>query len=43
MNMILHGIADADVQNEDTLTHPLHREGGVLMRFDRVLYRPADG
>jgi len=40
MNMILHGIADADIQNEDTLAHPLHREGGELMRFDRVISNP---
>ncbi len=40
MNMILHGIADADIQNDDTLTHPLHREGGELMRFDRVISNP---
>jgi type I restriction-modification system DNA methylase subunit len=31
MNMILHGFADADLQNEDTLAHPLNREGGELM------------
>jgi len=40
MNMLLHGIADADIQNEDILAHPLHREGGELMRFDRVLTNP---
>jgi type I restriction enzyme M protein len=40
MNMLLHGIADADIQNEDTLAHPMHREGGELMRFDRVLTNP---
>jgi type I restriction enzyme M protein len=40
MNMILHGITDADIQNDDTLTHPLHREGGELMRFDRVISNP---
>ena len=40
MNMILHGIPDADIQNDDTLTHPLHREGGELMRFDRVITNP---
>jgi type I restriction enzyme M protein len=40
MNMILHGIPDADIQNEDTLTTPLHLEGGELMRFDRVITNP---
>jgi len=37
MNMILHGIADADLRNGDTLAEPLHVEGGELMRFDRVI------
>jgi type I restriction enzyme M protein len=40
MNMILHGIADADLQNGDTLAEPLHVEGGELMRFDRVITNP---
>lgn len=40
MNMILHGIADADLRNGDTLAEPLHLEGGELMRFDRVLTNP---
>jgi type I restriction enzyme M protein len=40
MNMILHGIADADLRNGDTLGEPLHVEGGELMRFDRVLTNP---
>lgn len=40
MNMILHGITDADLQNGDTLAEPLHREGGELMRFDRVITNP---
>jgi type I restriction enzyme M protein len=40
MNMLLHGIADADLRNEDTLTSPEHREGGELMRFDRVITNP---
>ena len=40
MNMILHGIRDADIQNEDTLTSPQHTEGGELMRFDRVITNP---
>jgi type I restriction enzyme M protein len=40
MNMILHGIPDADVQNDDTLWNPLHLDGGELMRFDRVITNP---
>ena len=40
MNMILHGIPDADLRNGDTLADPLHTEGGELMRFDRVLTNP---
>ena len=40
MNMLLHGIPDADIQNDDTLAEPLHVEGGELMRFDRVITNP---
>ncbi len=40
LNMILHGIPDADIQREDTLLHPLHREAGELERFDRVTANP---
>ncbi len=40
MNMILHGIADADLRNGDTLTDPQHTEAGELMRFDRVITNP---
>lgn len=40
MNMLLHGITTADLQNGDTLADPLHVEGGELMRFDRVLTNP---
>ena len=40
MNMLLHGIATADLQNEDTLASPQHTEGGELIRFDRVLSNP---
>jgi len=40
MNMILHGIPDADLRNGDTLAEPLHVEGGELMRFDRILTNP---
>jgi len=40
MNMILHGILNADIENDDSLLHPRHREGGRLMRFDRVIANP---
>ena len=40
MNMLLHGIPDADIQNEDVLAHPLHVEGGELMHMDRVISNP---
>lgn len=40
MNMILHGIPDANIQNDDVLTNPLHLDGGELMRFDRVITNP---
>lgn len=40
MNMLLHGIPDADLRNEDTLAAPQHTEGGELMRFDRVITNP---
>jgi type I restriction enzyme M protein len=40
MNMLLHGIPDADLRNGDTLAEPMHTEGGELMRFDRVISNP---
>jgi len=40
MNMLLHGIPDADMRNGDTLAEPMHIDGGELMRFDRVLTNP---
>ena len=40
MNLLLHGIPDADMQNGDTLTEPMHVQGGQLERFDRVLSNP---
>jgi type I restriction enzyme M protein len=40
MNMLLHGIPDADLRNGDTLAEPMHTEGGELMRFDRVITNP---
>jgi type I restriction enzyme M protein len=40
MNLLLHGIPDADIRNGDTLADPLHTEGGELMLFDRVITNP---
>ena len=40
MNMLLHGIRDADLRNDDTLTNPDHTSGGELRRFDRVITNP---
>lgn len=40
MNMLLHGISTADLQNEDTLAEPQHVRNGELLRFDRVIANP---
>ncbi len=40
MNMLLHGIADADIRNEDTLIKPQHLDAGELMRFNQVITNP---
>ncbi|HEY4912344.1 MAG TPA: class I SAM-dependent DNA methyltransferase [Candidatus Dormibacteraeota bacterium] len=42
MNLLLHGIPDADVRNtnDGTLEDPAHIQGGELMRFDRVITNP---
>ena len=41
MNMILHGISNADIANEDTLAAPQHfDDSGELLLFDRVLTNP---
>ena len=40
MNMLLHGIRDADLRNDDTLTNPAHVRDGELVRFDRVITNP---
>jgi type I restriction enzyme M protein len=40
MNLLMHGIRKSDIQNDDTLLHPLHREGGELMPFHRVITNP---
>lgn len=40
LNMLLHGVQGADIQLEDTLLHPRHRDAGELERFDRVIANP---
>ena len=40
MNMLLHGIRDADLRNEDTLASPEHLRDDELERFDRVITNP---
>lgn len=40
MNMILHGIMNADIQSGDVLTTPKHEYGGELLRFDYVISNP---
>jgi type I restriction enzyme M protein len=40
MNLLMHGIRKSDIHNEDTLLHPMHREGGELMPFHRVITNP---
>ncbi|MEU4476487.1 N-6 DNA methylase [Micromonospora sp. NPDC023966] len=40
MNLLLHGIPDAKIENDDTLANPRHAHGGQLDLFDRVLSNP---
>jgi type I restriction enzyme M protein len=40
MNMLLHGIRDADLRNNDTLADPEHVRDGELVHFDRVITNP---
>ncbi|TMR94753.1 type I restriction-modification system subunit M [Nonomuraea basaltis] len=40
MNMLLHDIIEANLQNGDTLADPKHVRDGQLMRFDRVVTNP---
>jgi type I restriction enzyme M protein len=41
MNMLLHGIAHADIRQEDTIRRPQHKaENNELQRYDRVLANP---
>lgn len=40
MNMFLHGIDDAKIENGDTLANPLHLEDNKLMKFQVVVANP---
>ena len=40
MNMLFHGITDADIQQGDTLLHPKHVKNGILEKFDIVVANP---
>ncbi|GJD22890.1 type I restriction-modification system, M subunit (fragment) [Rivularia sp. IAM M-261] len=40
INMLLHGIRDAEIHNDDTLYNPLHVTNGELDRFHRVISNP---
>lgn len=40
MNMILHGIMNADIQSGDVITNPKHEQDGVLIPFDYVISNP---
>ncbi|MFC8845551.1 MULTISPECIES: N-6 DNA methylase [unclassified Micromonospora] len=40
MNLLLHGIPGAAIENDDTLANPRHAHGGQLDLFDRVLSNP---
>jgi type I restriction enzyme M protein len=40
LNMLLHGVPGADIQLNDTLLHPMHRDAGELERFDGVIANP---
>ncbi|MBE0507682.1 MAG: N-6 DNA methylase [Marinospirillum sp.] len=40
MNMLLHGITTASLENDDTLEKPRHVIDGELQRFDRILTNP---
>src|SRR2546426_997225 len=40
MNMLLHGLPDAQIEKGDTIRDPKLRAGGELMLFDRVLANP---
>jgi len=40
MNMILHNIPDAHIENDDTLESPRFEENGYIKKFERVIANP---
>lgn len=40
INMILHGIRDAHIENDDTLANPKFVEDNGIKKFDRILANP---
>ena len=40
MNMILHWVTNQDIQNDDTLENPLHKEWWEIKHFDKILANP---
>lgn len=40
MNMILHNIPDAHIENDDTVTNPVFIENGYIKHFNRVIANP---
>lgn len=40
MNMILHDIISADIENWDTILNPAHKEWGELKQFTKILANP---
>ena len=37
MNMVIHGVPDADLQHDDTIAKPFHTEGDHIKQYDYVL------
>lgn len=40
MNLLMHGVASADIRHGDTLLNPKHLHAGELRRFNRVMANP---
>ncbi|KUO48828.1 MAG: type I restriction endonuclease subunit M [Desulfitibacter sp. BRH_c19] len=40
MNMLFHNAKGADIKKGDTIRNPMHREGGVLKTFDKIMANP---
>jgi type I restriction enzyme M protein len=40
MNMIFHGVLDADIANDDVLAYPAHIKDGEMEYFQRVISNP---